>query len=462
MAPHRVRRTPVFEKIRSFPFDTFLWLNEHRLSIDWDTHARKVALPLGALLSIVFYGAAAIRYDALSLQQFYRGAVFSPNHKVYERVRQRAVTGRVPTQLDSDDMALQTWLALWLMAANCILATLTMACVANFVSLYFFSYRSYTLLYHSGGSPSLSARRLHLTNSDMSWWSKFTNLFVSPDMSYLDSELEPSLLDESYNEINLFQKDVWQLQVWDPSRFSMMLSATFSPPLMILIYIGGGPLPFYTLIISYLAFAGLSYLTIQKFLLLVADKQILYQEMFQEYNKKFVLPKTSVLRKDAIIDATLGPRILAHYTVQTEPVAHLHTAKLKVFMTHDINGKAHNTVPKSSMSRSVSPAKEDVFPRLAKYKNEGRPLESPFRTPLHPDPRLGYQNRLHQPNWITLSTPYRRNSRNELQTPFRLRPHSPSRQLSPGRNTSPLRLSSQLDHHGSRLPSPSKSRPRWQ
>ena len=45
------------------------------------------------------------------------------------------------------------------------------------------------------------------------------------------------------------------------------------------------------------------------FLQLINDKQILYQEMFQEYNKNLLI-KINQLKKDAMIDATLGPHYL--------------------------------------------------------------------------------------------------------------------------------------------------------
>lgn len=455
MGQHRVRRTPFWEKIRAFPLDTMLWLHEQQLTIDWDGYAKPLALPLGVVLSAFFYAAAVARYDHRAMQEFYRGALFSPNQKVYERVRMRAVSGRVLEPLDGAIGSQRSWLGVALVAANAVLVAVALASIANFVSLYFLSYRPYTLLYQNGPSPLPSARRLHLTNVSGSWWAKLSGFFVSSD-ELADSDLDSSLVDESQNDMNLFQKDVWQLQVWDPPRFALMLACTLSPPVLVVLY-AGTLLPLYSLAASYLALSAATYLTVARFQLLVADKQLLYQEMFQEYNKKFVHPKTSVLRKDAVIDATLGPRILADYTVQTEPVAHLYTAKLKVFITHDIHGKAHNTAPRSALSRLASPAREDVFPRLELYRRENRPLESPFRTPLHPDPRLGHPSNSKAP-WYTLLTPFRRNSRNELHTPFRLRPHSPSR-ATPGR-TSPFRLSSQGEVL-SRLPSPSRSRPRW-
>ncbi|KAK7677412.1 hypothetical protein QCA50_019630 [Cerrena zonata] len=59
--------------------------------------------------------------------------------------------------------------------------------------------------------------------------------------------------------------------------------------------------------------------------------------MFGEYNDKFVKPKTSTLKKNAIVDATFGPNIPAQYVVNHDSKAHLLTDKLKVFITHDIN-----------------------------------------------------------------------------------------------------------------------------
>ncbi len=48
-----IRRQPLLERLRSYPFDVLLQLNELRLSIDWDPLATTVALPLGGILSFL-------------------------------------------------------------------------------------------------------------------------------------------------------------------------------------------------------------------------------------------------------------------------------------------------------------------------------------------------------------------------------------------------------------------------
>lgn len=58
--------------------------------------------------------------------------------------------------------------------------------------------------------------------------------------------------------------------------------------------------------------------------------------MFQEYNKKFVQPKINVLKKDAMVDATMGPFYLSSLS-DNRPYAF---SKLKVFVTHDLKGNA--------------------------------------------------------------------------------------------------------------------------
>ncbi|RCK62427.1 Nuclear rim protein 1 [Candida viswanathii] len=80
----------------------------------------------------------------------------------------------------------------------------------------------------------------------------------------------------------------------------------------------------------------LVYYLMSDFLNLVNDKQILYQEMFQEYNKKFVQPKTNILKKDRMVDATMGPFYLSSLN-DNRPYAF---SKLKVFVTHDMKGNA--------------------------------------------------------------------------------------------------------------------------
>ncbi|KAM9920905.1 hypothetical protein OXX59_006867, partial [Metschnikowia pulcherrima] len=45
-----VRKQPLFDRIRSYPLDLLLSLNEQRLSIDWDDHVPQ-CLPVGTFLS---------------------------------------------------------------------------------------------------------------------------------------------------------------------------------------------------------------------------------------------------------------------------------------------------------------------------------------------------------------------------------------------------------------------------
>ena len=143
--------------------------------------------------------------------------------------------------------------------------------------------------------------------------------------------------------------------------------------------------------------------TSQKFLQLISDKQIIYQETFNEYNKKYVIPKTSVLRKNASVDATHGPYAPAGKTVHDDSVGHLQAVQL---------------------SRPVSPAKH-----LAQSGNflppssHGARYDSSMRS-IHERPSF-YNESTDRRSMMTLSTPFTmRNAGNEL---FLQRPDTYSR-----------------------------------
>lgn len=72
--------------------------------------------------------------------------------------------------------------------------------------------------------------------------------------------------------------------------------------------------------------------------------------MFQEYNDKFVKPKTNILKKDVAIDATNKYYNPSNPTTVEQSNPYFQNTKLKVFIVHDINGKPVNTISKDDMN----------------------------------------------------------------------------------------------------------------
>lgn len=350
-----IRKQPLLEKIRSYPFDFLLWLNESRLSIDWDLYHRSIGLPLGFGLTTLFNVLVKILdyYDTSSDKKENR--LFQIDFYRYEQIKRRAIKGQPLIQLTSDRTTNNKYGILFI---KLLAFSIFMASVINFIKVFFISFKNYSLLNSSLSKKpnSNSAVEISLNNAnefENSIWFKLSRLFNQyPNhnpSSYEDANdsynNESFLDDDTTEEINLIEKKIWQLKVWSPTKFPLYLFISFNPvTLMILKFLSLTTSILKLFIIVIPSVSALNYLLISNFLTLINDKQILYQEMFGEYNDKFVKPKTSTLKKNAIVDATFGPNIPAQYVVNHDSKAHLLTDKLKVFITHDINGKPFNSV----------------------------------------------------------------------------------------------------------------------
>lgn len=360
-----VRRQPLINKIKSFPFDLFLWLNEIRLSIEWDNYCDSIAIPLSCSLTLIYLILIRITvYYELSYNKR-ENPLFQADYYNYEKIRSRAISG------DPIELSINTEDSWWYTILNFTIAFLGIISLSNFVYV-LFSFKYYTLLYSSMAEKpkSSSARRLVLKNDiNDSIFDKIYKFFYSHTNQALElcSDDESFYDEDTINEINLIEKDIWELKVWNPSKFSLFILTNFSPILLFIIRLISKELPVWKILFITIIFNGNFYFIVtQRFLVLLQDKQILYQEMFQEYNNKFVKPKTSVLKKDVVIDATFGPLAPSNMLVQSEVKPHLQNTRLKVFITHNINGEPFNNIT-IEKNKSISPEK-DQFPRSFKYQ----------------------------------------------------------------------------------------------
>lgn len=386
-----VRKQPFINKVKSYPFDLFLWANELRLSIEWDDYCDTIATPLSCLLSLIYLILVRITVYYEASYNKRENPLFQADYYNYERIRSRAVNG------DPVELSINSEHSWWYAVLNITIVCLFLASVCNF-GYALFSFRNYTLLYSSISEKpkSASARKLSLRN-DMNdsivekvykFFYNHTNQaqeLTSDDESFYDDE-------DTINEINLIEKDIWELKVWNPSKFSLFILTNFSPVLLLVIKLISKELPIWKILIIAGLFNSIFYFIVtQRFLILLQDKQILYQEMFQEYNNKFVKPKTSILKKDVVVDATYGPQIPSHLIVLSEQKPHLKNTRLKVFITHNINGEPFNNVTIDE-NKSKSPERQDHFPRSFKYQQVKHDYhDSPNRSQTRND--LYYQLR---------------------------------------------------------------------
>lgn len=407
-----IRKQPLVERIRHYPFDLLLQLNETRLSIDWDDYIPQT-IPVGTALTLVFAVICKIHNYYMAAIERRENAVFNTNHAAYQQAVNRAIYGpdrgsHPPQQQYSAKAAGRHFV--WGFQLAC--CALFLVSIANAAYVLWYPYRDYTLLSRSGDSPR--PRGSNVTKRSISNANEggivARVLAYFDENTFIDSESESEA--ETTYEMRIEEKDVWVLRVWDPSLFQLHLLATFSPVVLVLIWLTANVVALWKIAVVTVLFNAMAYTLTTRFLQLVTDRQIIYQETFNEYNKKYVIPKTSVLKKDAMVDATYGPMAAASLVVHDDVFGHLQ--KDNTFYTHDIKGNRLKSVRADHLqqSRSASPARQPL--RYSGYL-------SPVQTRKYDTMSGGIYDRstfIDDTNsahgsLITLSTPYLRRTTND-------------------------------------------------
>lgn len=458
MAKRLARRVPLLEKIKAYPLDVILAINEAAVSIDWDEYVH-TTLPLGIALSTLFALLCKVADSNKGVRLRKANNLFRSDPSVYKQVRNRAITGSSDPIFYPAGSTESSNGGRWILLVHSLLAILIAASLINAIVVFFLSNRDYTLLNSSTQSSRPKASnvaKLSISNaSGRGFFGKIVSYFEGTLHDYSDDSDE----DTTYDVV--VEKDVWVLRVWDPSFFQLHFAVTFCPLTLLAIRVVVLA-AFWKLFLIILASSISLFGLVSKFLLLIGDKQIIYQETFNEYNRKYVIPHTSVLKKNAIVDATYGPMAASSMVAYDDARGHLQNEN--AFYTHDINGKRIKGVraDKQFASRSASPSRENHH-RSQILNPYSRQKDTSFAD-LYTSARDRYNEDAYQ-SWLTLSTPLlNRTGHDEF-----IRPHSPRHsplktptrlsfsqrtQLSPSR-TSPTRNYFTPTHRGS--PSPPRS-----
>ncbi|KAF3989769.1 hypothetical protein FT663_01917 [Candidozyma haemuli var. vulneris] len=455
MAKRLVRRVPLSERIKAYPLDLILALNEAAVSIDWDDYVHST-LPLGVVLTTVFALLCKVADHYKNVRSRRSNDLFRADASVYRQVRQRAISGSSNPihypKVAADASSGSRWM--WLV--NALLIIFAVSSVINTIMVFWLSNREYTLLNSSANSAKpkgSNVTKSSVTSStDKGIFGKILSYFEGHSKYLSDDESDG----ETTYDVDFVEKDVWVLKVWDPSLFQVHLSATFCPLTLFTIYLVSGT-ALWKIFLIILAYGISLFGLVSKFLSLIGDKQIIYQETFNEYNKKYVIPKTSILKKNAIVDATYGPMAASSMVAYDDRRGHLQNEN--AFYTHDIHGNRIKGVRADNQfaSRSASPARHSPSMPINNYS---RHRESSFAD-LYASTRDRIEEDAHQ-SWLTSSTPFLTRAGHDsfirpqsprhspLKTPTRLS-FSQRTQLSPSR-TSPTRNHYTPSHRGS--PSP--------
>lgn len=412
MARRRIiRKQPLWDKITSYPSDLILSINETRLSIDWDDYIPQ-SLPIGIGLCHIFLVLCKLSHHYQKSSERRDNSIFKTDALTYQLVMARAINldfgsgGSEPTEFNGAAFASRRNNKggfLWVL--NFFLIIIAATSLINFVSA-FYAVRSYSLLSLNAKLPK--PRGSNVVRENLAHGTP-RGLFLSimsyfEEHSYYESDLE---VDDSHPDPypdQYVEKPIWVLKVWDPSAFSLHFTCALSPVMLFIIWLISPTVALWRVSIIILITNLSAFYLVHKFFLLISDKQILYQETFNEYNRKYVIPKTCVLKKNAVVDATCGPRALPQDVVHDDVVGHLQDEN--VFITHDIHGNRHKTVRADILAR----AQDDTIARSPSpnRRHEGFIPESISRGFPGENSRGRYNDSISQYNSIAQSTPYRR------------------------------------------------------
>lgn len=323
MSRRIVRKQSLLSKVKSYPFDFLLYINEIRLSIDWDEYTMTLALPLGALLTVISLVIKVVTNYYESINSKSSNMLFSSDYYQYERLKS-SLARKVERTSYTDEVPITTSI-LWLL--NSIVSLVMVVCLLN-TYLVFSLTRNYGLLYCRNKPNSSSVVRSSIEPIPF-----YETVLIYIGLFFVGNDADET--DASFEE--KLDTEIWQLNVWDPSKFSMYVMVWLNPINSLLIHNLTSTSTSLLFIILICALVSLTFFVlVGKFYTLINDKQILYQEMFTEYNNKFVKPKTTILKKDVLIDSTQGP----YDSVVLTDMAPYAFNKTKLFVTHDLKGDA--------------------------------------------------------------------------------------------------------------------------
>ncbi|KAH2860674.1 hypothetical protein KXV67_000989 [Aspergillus fumigatus] len=248
--PRLVRRQPLAERIRSYlnPLDFLLWLSEEIDANAWDQFEKDWALPLGVVLNLTF---------------------------LIARANSRSSGTRAIDDVFGDDDGVP-WMS------------------------WFVCRRQFKELAGGGGLKEVdqppatpSARRVRVDSNPMA---------ASP-LRYFANVIAGSAESRAHPDA---QRDVWELAVWDPLPICLRLFCLFSPGHVLVYWVFlptqlSDPRPSVTIVttifITTLLSVQMSFLS-SSFTQQAKDSMVVHKEVLNEYDTKFVHPRTQPVMRD--------------------------------------------------------------------------------------------------------------------------------------------------------------------
>ncbi|MCJ1470802.1 hypothetical protein MMC07_009449 [Pseudocyphellaria aurata] len=360
MPPRLIRRRHLFARIKAYlnPFDFFLWLAEELDTSDWDQWQRAWATPVGITLNIVFLIARA------NFGSSKRGG----------------------DDVFGDTIQYTGWLS-WLVGIHYLLPTfeadvwqaaflthfLTLLSLTN-AAYMFWRKRHYRLFENALDAPpsTPSAYRVRVSSSPIS----------SSPFRFLSSMLAGETAESrSYSDTT---RDVWELAVWDPTPLSLEMFCYLSPGHVLIYWLflptaPEDPRPSVSVLTTAMLTALLSVqlITIQFcFSQQSKDTSVIHKEVLNEYDTKFVHPRTRPIMRDVGTQLSNPEPSKDDLPRQKEPAESVDTYTPAI-----IANRGFHTRPNPNYAKHVDP--EGLTQRATPSRSILSSTAPPYHTPAY-------------------------------------------------------------------------------
>ncbi|KAJ1722208.1 hypothetical protein LPJ53_003341 [Coemansia erecta] len=273
MAVIRRHRTSFWGSIRDAPRDWLMHLIEDYELFDWNRASEATSWPIALALNGIFVLLGIMRQ--LSSRGSEMDAIITS-----DRTYRAPKVGRASTKAADTG---STW-ARFLLMLQVLLFLVSVGNAWVFVS----TRRAYQMRMKDEDSNLLtsSCRRVYVGTRRPQWAQKWWGWVLWMLWKWI------ARVDDK------IQGEIWELTLWTPTTFSRNLFCWYSPvQLMLLAFMNGSNwyyiLPLAAAIATQCTFLVFAYTT------MVKDKQILFGEVYNEYNQKFVNPRVFAPKMDA-------------------------------------------------------------------------------------------------------------------------------------------------------------------
>ncbi|KAK7205473.1 hypothetical protein BZA70DRAFT_278213 [Myxozyma melibiosi] len=346
-----VRRASLISRIKAYPLDLLLYINEELGTLEWDRLSETVALPAGvALDAVLFFSqlfASALNSSAdLKGELFADGSALRNSHLADEVLAGRSRSG-----------GFTRWMAAMFSALSLVILA------GSFINaLFVFTRRKeYAFFGRSAQDKKMND----------AFYSQKSMLSLSEQSSPASSPTPQSSIRKAVNRAfsrfaipEISTEETWVLKMWNPDQFCLKMFVTFSPlHALLLFFRSNGNLIRDCLLCVFLSVQ--MYILVTLFSQQVHDKQMVFSEMFEEYEQKAVRPKLSIVRREVAIgtDGSVDFHV---------PLPNRH------FETHDIRPSTAPPSPLFGTPSSQSPLS---------FSTRGMPSDPSGFSSARPSPR---------------------------------------------------------------------------